>query len=303
MRGLLIFSLLLPGLVGANDAESIIRKAVPYLESNGVMWMQERKCVSCHQITSMLWGLNETAQTEIGFDRKKLEEWRKWAAEKMAAMEKDPKKKPPVDNIVKLMAGNYASKEFSEFANWTTKQTTNDHWKAGGQLPRQKRPARETDEVTTMWAIFALTPVSKEDKKLKATIRKARAWVTEGKPAVSTEWRVVSALTSRGKKQRSQRIKQLLDWQNDDGGWGWIGGKVSDALATGLALYGLAQSGISDTEAAVERARGYLAGSQREDGSWKVPSTKTANKGEPNPISNYWGTAWAVIGLASALDR
>ena len=58
MRGLLIFSLLPPSLVGASDSEAIIRKALPYLETTGVKWMQKRKCVSCHQITSMLWGLN-----------------------------------------------------------------------------------------------------------------------------------------------------------------------------------------------------------------------------------------------------
>ena len=65
------------------------------------------------------------------------------------------------------------------------------------------------------------------------------------------------------------------------------GGKDSDALATGLALYALAKSGHEGNP--VDRARSYLAESQREDGSWKVPSTKKANKEEPNPISNYWG--------------
>ena len=297
MHRFLILSLLLPVVGSANDTETIIRKALPYLETNGVKWMQKRKCVSCHQITSMLWGVNETARTKIGFDRKKLEEWRNWAEKKTAALEKDPEKKPPVDNMAKLMIGNYSAKAYPQFAQWITKQSTNGHWKAGGQLPRQKRPARETDEVSTMWAMRALAPLAKKDKEISGHIRSARAWVAKGKPGVSTEWWVVRTLTSKGKK-RDELLRKLVDLQNDNGGWGWIAGKQSDALATGLALYGLSEG---DDAKSVERARKFLRSTQRKDGSWDVPSTKKSNKGESGPVSNYWGTAWAVVGLAATL--
>src|SRR6185295_8421742 len=35
-------------------------------------------------------------------------------------------------------------------------QQADGSWKPGGQLPSQKRPKRETQEVSTMWALLAL---------------------------------------------------------------------------------------------------------------------------------------------------
>jgi hypothetical protein len=188
---------------------------------------------------------------------------------------------------------------YAKFPEWLAGSQTNGFWKAAGQLPGQKRPFRETDEVTTMWTILALTPFARQDADLAEQLKLAQAWVAEGKSGVTTEWWVVRALTERGKARN--RLKQdLIKRQNPDGGWSWVEGKPSDPLGTGLALYGLARMGVQPTHKTLRSAADYLLGSQQDDGSWETPSTKRANKDEPNPISNYWGTAWAVIGLASA---
>jgi hypothetical protein len=50
----------------------------------------------------------------------------------------------------------------------------------------------------------------------------------------------------------------------------------------------------------VERAVAFLVKTQREDGSWKVIGTKKGADGE-TPTGTYWGTGWAVIGLARSL--
>jgi hypothetical protein len=304
MRVGLILALLLPSCGGAAAVPEVISKALPYLESKGGQWMQKRKCVSCHQITSMLWSLGAVEQSGIGFDGTKLATWRKWAVDQTTALDADPKRTPPVDNMVKLMLGNADRAQgdlFAAFPAWILKQSTNDHWKAGGQLPRQKRPARETDEVTTLWTMLALAPHARKDPALAERLRRADTWVAQGRPGVSTEWWVVRALTSKGRDRR-QRFGRLLELQNDDGGWGWIAGEKSDALATGLALYGLSRSGKSSDHDAILAARKFLSSSQRDDGSWEVPSTKKANKGESGPVSDYWGTAWAVVGLAVTMD-
>jgi hypothetical protein len=293
------------GLVsGRDEVHAAIRKSLPVLEKKGVAWMTKRKCVSCHQITSMLWSLNLVADSVIGFERTKLDRWTAWSAEKMTAIVADPKRSPPVDNLTRLLLGRYPVSKggkdlYAKFPEWLAGSQTNGFWKAAGQLPRQKRPFRETDEVTTMWTILALTPFARQDADLAEQLKLAQAWVAEGKSGVTTEWWVVRALTERGKARN--RLKQdLIKRQNPDGGWSWVEGKPSDPLGTGLALYGLARMGVQPTHKTLRSAADYLLGSQQDDGSWETPSTKRANKDEPNPISNYWGTAWAVIGLASA---
>jgi hypothetical protein len=100
-------------------------------------------------------------------------------------------------------------------------------------------------------------------------------------------------------------LAQLRSRQNPDGGWAWRGSGDSDAFATGQALYALNQCGQRD--AVVQRAAGYLIKSQQADGAWDVPSRAISSATNPGrlerlaPIYQYWGTAWASIGLSGTL--
>jgi len=295
--------------VSSEEVRSAIERSVPFLEKEGVKWMTKRKCVSCHQIPAMLWSLNHARNHGFDVAQSKLDEWTAWSAEKMATIDEDPKRQPPVDNLIQLMLGRQsykseaAPKRFDRFPDWISSQQTNGFWKAGGQLPRQKRPPRETDEATTMWTLLALTGIGSKASDQAA----ARNWLEDGKPGVSAEWWAVRALLAgqSGRPAKAQRaIAKLLKNQNEDGGWGWILGAKSDALGTGFALHAIGRVTRPGTHAAaVAKARDYLLQSQRKDGSWSVPSTKKANEEEPEPTSIYWGTAWAVIGLLDSSNR
>ncbi len=281
-----------------------VERSIPFLEKEGVKWMTKRKCVSCHQIPAMLWSLNHARNHGFEVSQEKLDEWTQWSADKMAAIDKDPKRQPPVDNLIQMMLGRQTFSadvsppaQFQEFPAWIAKQQTNGFWKAGGQLPRQKRPARETDEATTMWTLLAL----KSDGSKAPNPKQTRQWLKEAKPGTSAEWWAVRALLAKqsGKKRQTNKaIQKLLNTQNEDGGWGWILGAKSDALGTGFALHaiGRASDPSAHTEA-IQKARAFLTKTQRDDGSWEVPSTKKANDENPEPTSIYWGTAWAVVGL------
>jgi len=293
--------------IAANTDDRValaVKRSIPFLEREGVKWMTKRKCVSCHQIPAMLWSLNHARNHGFEVSQAKLDEWTQWSADKMAAIDKDPKRQPPVDNLIQMLLGRQTytadaspPAQFKEFPKWITKQQTNGFWKAGGQLPRQKRPARETDEATTMWTLLAL----KSDGSKVPNQKQTRQWLKEAKPGTSAEWWAVKALLAKQSGQKNQAkhaIDKLLKSQNEDGGWGWILGAKSDALGTGFALHAIGRA--SDPKAhveAIQRARAFLTKTQRDDGSWEVPSTKKANDEEPEPTSIYWGTAWAVVGL------
>jgi squalene-hopene/tetraprenyl-beta-curcumene cyclase len=93
----------------------------------------------------------------------------------------------------------------------------------------------------------------------------------------------------------------ILKSQHDDGGWGWLLADESDAFGTGVALYALARNGLSSEHPAIGRARQFLIESQQAAGSWSVKGTKKAKAKQIEPTATYWGTCWAVIGLAETL--
>ncbi|ORT53891.1 squalene--hopene cyclase [Streptomyces sp. CB03238] len=95
---------------------------------------------------------------------------------------------------------------------------------------------------------------------------------------------VVPALTAAGLPPSHPAIRRAVAWlesvQNDDGGWGedlrsyreqeWIGHGASTASQTAWALMALLAGGQRESKA-VERGVRWLAGTQREDGSWDEP--------------------------------
>ncbi|MEV6652121.1 squalene--hopene cyclase [Streptomyces sp. NPDC051219] len=95
---------------------------------------------------------------------------------------------------------------------------------------------------------------------------------------------VVPALTAAGLPASHPAIRRAVDWlesvQNDDGGWGedlrsyrdaeWVGRGESTASQTAWALLALLAAGEREGKA-VERGVGWLAETQREDGSWDEP--------------------------------
>src|SRR5204862_4972438 len=121
-------------------------------------------------------------------------------------------------------------------------------WKAGGQLPSQKRPERETQEVTTMWSLVALHTYAVPAESKTACFAKAREWLGSTTEGESTEWWAVRLLLERGSGNDADadRLRgELLKRQRDDGGWGWLCADESDAFGTGVALYSLARDGVT----------------------------------------------------------
>jgi squalene-hopene/tetraprenyl-beta-curcumene cyclase len=96
---------------------------------------------------------------------------------------------------------------------------------------------------------------------------------------------VVPALLAAGVLPGKPPIRRAVSWliahQNADGGWGedlrsyddpsWAGRGDSTASQTAWALLALIAAGGEGTAGSIERGAGYLAATQREDGSWDEP--------------------------------
>lgn len=307
--------------VSADDVRGAVARSVPFLESRGQAWIDERQCVSCHQVPFMVWGLQEARRSGAAVDRQKLSEtrawavdWRNWSAPANREKTDEPQAVAGnVDTMYQLLLGRPYGSDVgtpewaSRFArDLLAAQQAEGSWKACGQLPLQNRPARETTEVTTMWALLALAPLASSQDDWPQKLSSTRKWLDQGgadESRESTEWWAVRLLWERrfgASEKAAEMRKQLLARQHDDGGWGWLADSPSDALGTGIALYALSQD-KDDAAAAIRRAQRFLLDTQQKDGSWTVPSTLKRATGGVKATSTYWGTAWAVIGLVRTM--
>jgi squalene-hopene/tetraprenyl-beta-curcumene cyclase len=137
----------------------------------------------------------------------------------------------------------------------------------------------------------------------------ALAWLkntppNRNKPAVSSEWYALRLLIEQkfgDPKQVLSLRDQILAAQRPDGGWGWLRADPSDAFGTGVSIYALSNTGVTHAHPAIQKGWKFLADTQTADGSWIVSGTKNGTKSKPHPLSSFWGSTWAVLGLSHSL--
>jgi hypothetical protein len=252
-------------------------------------------------------------------DGDKLDQWTDWTlTASLAPNEKDGVivGSKNLDGVAQLLLGRGRSVSSSErnesYATLLRMllrmliegQSDDGTWAPAGQLPSQKRSLLETTEVSTMWNALALARVDAPSDDTQPAVQRASQRLETVKPGKSTEWhatRLLFASATDGPPERAAWLQRLVSIQNSDGGWGWIAGESSDALATGLSLYALCQSGVATNDRAVQSACQFLVETQRDDGSWDVRGTKERKKNGLEETSTYWGTTWATIGLLQTL--
>src|SRR5262249_18724331 len=59
-----------------------IVKALPFVEKDGLAWIDRRDCMSCHVVGYMLWAHVEAKAHGIPIDEKKFAEWTDWCMKK-----------------------------------------------------------------------------------------------------------------------------------------------------------------------------------------------------------------------------
>lgn len=88
MRILLSAAVLLAGvglahaqdnLTEAAKTRKAVERGLPFLEKEGVAWMKEKGCASCHHVPFLLWSHNEARTRGVAVDDKKLADWTDWS--------------------------------------------------------------------------------------------------------------------------------------------------------------------------------------------------------------------------------
>lgn len=303
-----------PAAVDAAAVRRALGRALPWLEREGVAWMEGRNplqdgrpCVSCHHVGYAVWSHAEARRAGVAIPGQAIAALTEEAVHFLAGPETRAMSAGPL-----LLAEPAAAAPLA--AHLVEHQGRAGRWAARGQFPTQRRPVAESDAVATMYAVLALGGAGADDgaappaETVDTARARALAALAAGEPGTSTEWLAARLLlaTAAGGDGVEALAGELAARQRADGGWGWSEGDPSDAFSTGQAVYALARTrpaAAGPTATTVERGVFYLLASQGEDGSWRVPSTAISNKPSPgkDEIYRFWGTAWAVIGLARSL--
>jgi hypothetical protein len=192
-------------------------------------------------------------------------------------------------------------------------QAPDGAWKLPSGISRA--PIEESNITRTLWAIRALQKYGwpARQAEFDARIARAKGHLLSADPKTGYESAErLLGLTWAGATpaQLAAAAKPLLKMQRTDGGWAQTPYLASDAYATGLALFALLESkALKPDDAPARQAVAFLAGTQREDGTWYVKSR--APKFQPFFESNFpyghdqWisaaATAYAALGLARTL--
>ena len=62
----------------SDPTRQAIERGLPFVEREGTEWMNKRKCMSCHQVSTMVWTFNEAQQRGFTVDAEKLKLWNDW---------------------------------------------------------------------------------------------------------------------------------------------------------------------------------------------------------------------------------
>lgn len=74
------FALLLFALVQDGDpVRAAVERSLPFLEKEGLAWIEKRGCNSCHVVPFLLWSHEEARAKGIPVDLKKLAGWKEWS--------------------------------------------------------------------------------------------------------------------------------------------------------------------------------------------------------------------------------
>ena len=299
-----------PGIAAVRRAVS---RALPFLEQEGVAWMEGRVpvqegqgCVSCHHVPYAVWSHAEARRAGIhpGAGMAELET--------RAVEFTSRRSKARALNVAPLLLGQAHGEMLVQ--RLLEHQEPAGHFRARGQFPAQRRPVAEGNAVATTLSLLALNARPGEGSAVAAAGR-ASEWLDEAPDSWrSTEWIAVRLLLASADLEENgprpgaiSPRHQLEVLQNPDGGWPWAEGEPSNAFSTGQALHALAAAhatrGARSAEI-IEAGQRYLVGSQRDDGTWTVASSLVSEEGtaDRDVIYHYWGTAWATIGLARSLD-
>jgi hypothetical protein len=188
---------------GAAEIRSAIARSLVHLEQEGLVWMREKHCMTCHQIPSMVWSFNEARRHGIAVDGARLAAWNQWAVDN--GLKRARFFKVTDQSLSKLRDGGVPDAEVAKLAGLKDKNFV---------LEYEFRDALSAGEAKTVLA-------GHEKKLLEAAGEGGKG----GSGAAGTNQYMATLIAgaAAGSPDRAASEKVLVDGlvktQNQDGSW------------------------------------------------------------------------------------
>ncbi len=295
--------------------QQTVERALKFITADTTKWREKHGCATCHHGVLTTWTLNEAKRRGFKIEDDFLADVTQWTKARHASKLSQPRDPRYGWNMVSI-SGIYLglmSDRLPVLSRDEVRQLASHlerHQEADGSFlmppPKNAGVIWESSEVITLLALLAWELQASGEgstaghDKLSAHLRRLEPTDATQAAALRLVWDV-----RQGKPadEFRSRVDALLARQHADGGWSLFPDGPSDPFATGQALWALDAAGLDDDRPEITRAVAYLAKTQRDDGSWTLESPKHPPDKEGKPAKfnrmpiNYFGTAWATIGL------
>jgi hypothetical protein len=298
--------------------QNTVRRGLDFLTRDALAWKKEHNCVSCHHASMVVWAMSDARQHGFVVNEPVLAELTTWVAESGDGTTSVPRPAgaPRALNTkaiwfaLALAAVPHPDATVQKGlarmrATIAKDQQPNGSWSA---WPDTRPPffGPSDDSMSSLAALAQVNSAGEARRSLDRAFQWLASTRSDGEAQSIALRLMLWARLGRPSSEWQPLARQIIETQNNDGGWSQARGMASDAWATGQAVYALSVAGLRPGEPALIHARDFLIKTQRADGSWPMTSrpAKPGGSGSTSLIPIVGGgSAWAVLGLVQLQSR
>ena len=302
------------------DVRTAVQRSVSLLERATSQFVGKAGCFACHEQPAASFAVGAARAKGIKIDEKAQgERWAQITSGLNATQLEGAAPLGGADNNLyvaeALVRSGYAPDRKTDVlvANLAAYQSGDGGWHLPGYA---RSPLQDNDFSRTAMAIRALKTYGTPGRagEMKERIERAKQWLLRANPVTTEDFDMrLAGVAAAGASVSDLRklAEPILAKQRPDGGFAQRDGFISDAYATGMTLWTLANAGIVQPNHEVYR-KGvrFLLSTQSSDGSWHVSSRATKFQiyfesgfpyGHDQWISTM-STGWAASALSLAIN-
>ncbi len=295
------------------DVRVAAERAVRLVERTSAKFLETKTCFACHTQTLSAMVLAEASEAGFEVDARNLQRQVERVSEVRESLYG-----LRVDTVgyglwaldIGKHAPDAATKDMVQYL--LDYQPALGHWEVTVDRP----PAEASHFTTNYVAIRGLKRygTTEQQDAIAARVAAVKQWLAtvdaEKAKTLDTEDAVfrlrLAAELEHAPDELKPLVENLLERQDDAGGWPQKPGMKPDAYATGSALVALSEAGgVPTIHAAWERGIAFLLRTQQEDGSWRVatrakPIQEYFESGFPHGKDQFisaFATGWATEAL------